>query len=117
MIPEGRPARLYLDVEYPTALNPDKDAAGMMRALKQSMEAAMRQRGIAVGGWVELESSTSTKFSRHLIMPEVCGGWRSAHVLQVVFADNAQMGAFMHGWAEQVCAACAVLSAVCCLLC
>eukprot|EP00658_Telonema_sp_P-2_P042648 TRINITY_DN3063_c0_g1_i1.p1 TRINITY_DN3063_c0_g1~~TRINITY_DN3063_c0_g1_i1.p1 ORF type:complete len:471 (+),score=105.01 TRINITY_DN3063_c0_g1_i1:138-1550(+) len=118
VIPDGKPARLYLDVEYMRDANPDKDGDAMVRWLRRSIERSIEShgRGLACvtadgeggaspeteeGGapgeredgrlrWVELDSSTSTKFSRHLTMPEV------------VFRDNRHMGRFMQAWADRV---------------
>ena len=75
MVAEGEPARLYLDVEYSKAENPDKDSEEMMAVLKQSIEGMVESvLKVLPGPWVEMDSTTATKFSRHLLLPEVHWG-------------------------------------------
>ena len=59
-------------MEYPKQENPDKQPEQMMAALKHSIEHALEMEfEVSPGAWVELDSSTPYKFSRHLLLPDV----------------------------------------------
>jgi hypothetical protein len=71
IIRQGWPCHLYLDLEYNVEDNPDRDGVqtvdivlGMLRqVLQQRLAVQLEDQGV-----LELDSSTDTKFSRHLIV-------------------------------------------------
>ncbi|KAK9847912.1 hypothetical protein WJX84_003322 [Apatococcus fuscideae] len=71
IIREGLPCHLYLDLEYQVAYNPTADGDGMIQQLLRCIRSALKDMfGLELDhSWVyELDSSSSTKFSRHLII-------------------------------------------------
>ncbi|XP_044170934.1 DNA-directed primase/polymerase protein-like [Acropora millepora] len=88
VIPEGAPCRLYFDLEFKTKFNPDKDGTKMVDIfikyvcyqLKSTYGLDCDRKFI-----VDLDSSTSSKFSRHLIF----------HLPGAVFKDNIHVGNFV----------------------
>ena len=71
MILEQSPRCLYFDLEYSTAANPKVCPENIMRAfhteLAEFVEKVQPGFRIAPEDWVELDSSSATKFSRHVI--------------------------------------------------
>ncbi|KAL1528899.1 hypothetical protein AB1Y20_010221 [Prymnesium parvum] len=82
----GRPCHLYLDLEYHRGANPRADGEAMVRVVRDEVEGeVVRRWGEAVMGgaeWIEMDSSTAAKFSRHLVL----------RLAAAAFADNAQCG-------------------------
>ena len=94
LIREGTPCRLYLDLEYGRGANPDiEDGDGdlMVEELIAELREALRSiHGLAVPreAVADLDSSTQTKFSRHLVF-HLPGG--------SLFADAGAVGTFVRG--------------------
>ena len=95
LIRHGSPCHLYLDVEYCRRANPTADGARMIRTLLAELRAALASLleidAAATDDWlrvVDLDSSTPTKFSRHLIL--------RLHNGMTAFSDNLHCGRFVH---------------------
>ena len=92
LIREGTPCRLYLDLEFARAANPEinGDVAEQLMAelVEELRQGLLREYGIQVDrtAFIGLDSSTEKKFSRHLIvhLPD--------HAL---FADACEVGVFV----------------------
>ena len=92
LIREGTPCRLYLDLEFARAANPEinGDIAEqlVMELVEELRQGLLREYGIQVDrtAFIDLDSSTDKKFSRHLIshLPD--------HAL---FADACEVGVFV----------------------
>lgn len=70
LIREGRPCRLYYDLEYSRGANPGADGPGMVRRVVEITGEVLQERfkiSLKDGQVLELDSSSPTKFSRHLI--------------------------------------------------
>ncbi|XP_068746764.1 DNA-directed primase/polymerase protein-like isoform X3 [Montipora capricornis] len=88
VIPEGAACRLYFDLEFKREFNPEKHGAKMVDIfikyvcyqLKDMYNLTCNRESI-----VDLDSSTSSKFSRHLIF----------HLPGAVFKDNINVGNFV----------------------
>ena len=120
LIEEDAPCRLYFDLEFSRALNPDTDGDALTRAwmalvereveafpFEGAAEAAGGAEGAESGGgggappppplkveaYSELDSSTASKFSRHVIV-HLSGG--------ALFANNRHAGAFARHVAAKV---------------
>ncbi|KAI8614382.1 hypothetical protein BC830DRAFT_1127680 [Chytriomyces sp. MP71] len=88
VIREHAPCKLYFDLEYAVEFNPRSDSGRMMKVFKQVvMDALLAKFDIkpASVDIVDLSSSSSTKFSRHLIFNIRNAFWKS----------NAHVGAFV----------------------
>ena len=86
VIIEAQPCHAYLDLEYRVAANPHCDGARMVRTVREALAALVERRlGVAVSDecFVELDSSTDAKFSRHVVL-KLPGG--------AAFADNSHVG-------------------------
>lgn len=71
LIQEAKPCKLYLDLEYMTALNPEHDGEQMLRTLKAQLILFIEKElnlTITEKDILDLVSSTPTKFSHHLIV-------------------------------------------------
>ncbi|KAH7488358.1 hypothetical protein PRIC1_007526 [Phytophthora ramorum] len=89
IIREGVPCRLYFDLEFNRAINPNVDGNALVDRLISLLQLQFHRRyGIRVnqGNIYQLESSTQAKFSRHLIFHLPSGD---------LFADNLHAGAFV----------------------
>ncbi|PRW44999.1 DNA-directed primase polymerase isoform X1 isoform A [Chlorella sorokiniana] len=94
IIRAGAPCHLYFDLEFGREDNPGVDGAAAVYALLSLLRDALRDRFSLdmQDDWVlELDSSTPTKFSRHLIV----------RILGAAFASNAHVGTLV----LQLCAA------------
>lgn len=89
VIREAFAAKLYLDLEFLRAYNPDVHCEKMVESLIDACQrmAGARQQAASV---VVLDSTTERKFSRHLIFQDIA------------FCDNVQMGDFMSRVVEDV---------------
>lgn len=90
IIRQGWPCHLYLDLEYATEHNPGKDGQAAVDAVLGLLRETLATRlGVAIEdpGILELDSSTETKFSRHLIV----------RLPGAAFASNLHAGAVV-GW-------------------
>ncbi|XP_015750339.1 PREDICTED: DNA-directed primase/polymerase protein-like [Acropora digitifera] len=88
VIPEGAACRLYFDLEFKTEFNPDKDGTKMVDIfIKYVCYQLKNMYGLECGRKfiVDLDSSTASKFSRHLIF----------HLPGAVFKDNIHVGTFV----------------------
>lgn len=81
------PCKLYFDIEFKKDLNPDLDAECHMNNLKNSIQEALENEYKISRDLskiiIELDSTSSIKFSRHLIFPKV------------IFKNNIIMGTFV----------------------
>ena len=83
---EGRRAcHLYLDCEFYTEQNSGLDGDVLTALLVTTLTDGIRARGLDVESVVELDSSSASKFSRHLTI-RLAG--------EVAFTDNLAAGAF-----------------------
>lgn len=82
------PCHLYLDLEYYTQVNAGRNGPRMVATLRRELLAALwerYERTVAPDDVVELDSSSPSKFSRHLIV----------RVAGCAFADNSHAGSFV----------------------
>ncbi|KAL7751670.1 hypothetical protein RI367_002669 [Sorochytrium milnesiophthora] len=94
VIMEGKPCKLYFDLEFLVDLNPTSKGDAMTQTLKEFVCQQFRSRykiSCSPGNFVDLSSDTDKKFSRHLI----------CNISRAYFKDNAHVGAFVE---EIVCA-------------
>lgn len=85
IIQEGQACHLYFDLEYSKALNPQLDSARMMDTFKRFICQYLKTVHRVIVGLndiVDLESSSESKFSRHLIV----------RIKNAVFKNNDEMG-------------------------
>lgn len=85
VIPESYPCRLYLDLEYLCELNPESSGPSMTNTLIEILcSYLLMQYGLPCNrsNIINLDSSTSEKFSRHLIF----------NVKDTAFRDNGHAG-------------------------
>ena len=90
IIRQGWPCHLYLDLEYSIPDNPEKDGQAAVDALLSLLREEAHSRlsiHLEDSGILELDSSTDTKFSRHLII----------RFPGAAFATNIHAGAFIQG--------------------
>ncbi|XP_031269541.1 DNA-directed primase/polymerase protein isoform X2 [Pistacia vera] len=88
VIQEGLPCHLYFDLEFNKRDNPEKDGDEMVDLLISITLQALLDKYSIEGNedWIiELDSSTTEKFSRHLIM----------RMPKTAFKDNSHAGAFV----------------------
>lgn len=93
IIREGQPCHIYFDLEFSRALNPDKDGPAAIQSLLEALGCLFQEElgmSLDVADVVELDSSTPSKFSRHLIL----------RIPGHAFASNAHVGALV----RQLCA-------------
>ena len=99
LLREGRRCRLYFDLEFDAVANPGRDGPAAVDALLSLLSGALRcWFGFALDECVvvELDSSTATKFSRHLVVHAPGGA---------AFASAVAAGAFVGAfWAADVAA-------------
>ena len=88
---ENRPCRLYFDIEYSKHLNADLDGEFALKLLKEFVVLEIKKRFASqkecqmdnqIQDMVDLDSSTDSKFSHHLI-------------LNVYFTNNSHAGRFV----------------------
>ncbi|CAM9241375.1 unnamed protein product [Sphacelaria rigidula] len=90
IIREGMPCRMYFDLEFTRACNVGLDGEALVRAWINVVAGKLQQDfGISVGktDFLDLDSSTAKKFSRHLIV-HLPG--------DQLFADNSHVGRFVN---------------------
>ncbi|KAL4186817.1 hypothetical protein AMTRI_Chr09g35980 [Amborella trichopoda] len=88
VIKEGMPCHLYFDLEFNTLLNAERNGDEMVDLLMSVIFDAISEKYSIQGKleWIlELDSSTTEKFSRHLII----------HIPNVAFKDNLHVGSFV----------------------
>ena len=71
---EDRPCWLYFDLEYSTEHNPNLDPELAMDAFSKTLAAFCSDilaTELDLEGLIELDSSTSSKFSKHVLVPRV----------------------------------------------
>lgn len=89
---EGLPCHLYFDLEFPTSSNPGCDGDRMVMVLVQHVMLCLATAyGVSVRpeDFVHLDSTSKTKFSRHLIL-RACSSTPHA-----AFTSNAHAGNFV----------------------
>nr|XP_031842782.1 DNA-directed primase/polymerase protein-like [Nomia melanderi] len=85
VIPENSPCRLYLDLEYFIALNPESDGPSMTNTIVDIFAAyLLKHWGLPCNKYntIDLDSSTPEKFSRHIIL----------NIKHIAFKDNYHVG-------------------------
>ena len=88
IIRHGTPCRAYLDLEYAKECNLNVDGDALTNAIIDSMSKRMKKVyrvDAALQNFIVLDSSTSTKFSRHVILNHP----------GAIFLDNSHVGAFV----------------------
>ena len=88
IIRQGWPCHIYLDIEFSLKDNPDLDGNSSVILIIDLLKATLRDTfhvQVEDKGILELDSSTETKFSRHLIV----------RLPGVAFADNTHVGALI----------------------
>ncbi|KAJ3098179.1 hypothetical protein HDU96_000110 [Phlyctochytrium bullatum] len=88
LIREGCPCKLYFDLEYNKAANPNHDGERMISTLKSLVSDDLLTRyniKVKEEAWIDLSSSTDAKFSRHLIL----------NLPMAVWKDNGHVGRFV----------------------
>ncbi|URE06812.1 coiled-coil domain-containing protein 111 [Musa troglodytarum] len=88
VIKEGLPCHLYFDLEFDKTVNADKNVDDMVDILMSvTFNILFEKYAIkANDGWIiELDSSTTKKFSRHVII----------RMPKIAFKDNLHVGAFV----------------------
>ncbi|XP_057871559.2 uncharacterized protein LOC131077968 isoform X2 [Cryptomeria japonica] len=88
VIQEGSPCHLYFDLEYNCTANLNADGVAMVDLLLSVISDAMLDIysfNFETDWTVELDSSTTEKFSRHLVV----------HMPNAAFKDNSHVGAFV----------------------
>ncbi|XP_078446317.1 DNA primase [Wolffia australiana] len=88
VIQEGLPCHLYFDLEFSKLDNPERNADEMVDTLVTVIFSLLFDKYSIEGKreWImELDSSTTEKFSRHLIV----------RIPQTAFKDNSHVGAFV----------------------
>ncbi|ELT98007.1 hypothetical protein CAPTEDRAFT_224955 [Capitella teleta] len=89
LIPEGAVCRLYFDLEFQRAENPDKDGHSAVAVLIQYICACLKKRfqvNCCEKDVLILDASTPSKFSQHLIF----------HMAGAAFKCNVTAGNFVH---------------------
>jgi hypothetical protein len=89
IIRQGWPCHLYLDLEFNVEDNPERDGQAAVDAVLSMLRQVLQQRlGVQLNdqGVLELDSSTVTKFSRHLIV----------RLPGAAFANNLHAGVLIH---------------------
>lgn len=87
------PLCCFQDLEFSRALNPDKDGPAAIQSLLEALSCLLQEElgmSLDIADVVELDSSTPSKFSRHLIL----------RIPGHAFASNAHVGALV----RQLCA-------------
>nr|XP_018681352.1 PREDICTED: DNA-directed primase/polymerase protein isoform X5 [Musa acuminata subsp. malaccensis] len=95
VIKEGLPCHLYFDLEFDKTVNADKNVDDMVDILMSvTFDILFDKYAIeANDGWIiELDSSTTKKFSRHVII----------RIPKVAFKDNSHVGAFVSETEQEV---------------
>ena len=93
VIREGTPCHLHVDLEFATAPNPHVDGERMVARLRREIISTLGANyGIAAAACdvVDLDSSTPSKFSRHVLV----------RIDGAAFADNAECGGFVQACCE-----------------
>ena len=97
LLREGRRCRLYFDLEFDADANPGRDGPAAVDALLSLLAESMPRRlGVSLDACtvVELDSSSASKFSRHLVVHAPGGA---------AFASAVACGGFVRAfWAEDV---------------
>eukprot|EP00903_Cladosiphon_okamuranus_P013714 g12770.t1 len=96
IIREGCPCRMYYDLEFSRSYNDGLDGEELVRTWINVVSGKLHQVfGISVGGanFLDLDSSTPKKFSRHLIL-HLPG--------DQLFQDNSHVGRFVNSLAEDL---------------
>eukprot|EP00873_Tetraselmis_striata_P020119 jgi/Tetstr1/440383/TSEL_028717.t1 len=93
LIRQGWPCHIYFDLEFPRGPNPDLDADRMVDALLTGVEAVLKRRYELPRDWaiqpewvLELDSTSGTKFSRHLVLQLHSG------TAPIAFRNNTHVG-------------------------
>lgn len=101
VIEHNKPCKLHLDIEFDRRLNPSSDGQSMIRIFKRFLIDYILQKtgvSVAISDIVDLDSSTQSKFSRHLIVagPRVESTYLE-HMRRtlLIFRNNIECGAFV----------------------
>lgn len=88
VILDRAPCKLYLDIEFQRNLNGDVNGDLCMELIREVIQAELQREfkvSVRPVDFIELDSSTDSKFSRHLILNSGIA----------VFKDNSHVGAFV----------------------
>ena len=90
VIQEGQPCWLYFDLEFSKIVNPQLDADEVLVQFRRGLKDFCAKEGVQYDEslTVVLDSSTESKFSKHVI------------VKSLAFEDNIQAGGFVHTFVE-----------------
>ena len=89
VIPQGLPSKLYFDIEYKKSDNPERSEEQGAQSLRDLIDHVLHQLQVLCGvqsgvkDVLDLDSSTETKFSHHVI------------ICNAVFENNFECGAFV----------------------
>lgn len=95
MIQEGMPCHLYFDIEFEKELNPGVDGNNLLEIFKDYVQFRLQNIfcvQICRNSIIDLDSSTITKFSRHLIF----------RIPGKLFADNLHVGSFVQNMVNDI---------------
>lgn len=93
VIREGQPSKLYLDVDVQLERNQQANCMDGLKSLIKLINNGLKSKfniNINVEEIIQLDSSSKTKFSRHLVYPSV------------IFQHNVECGYFVKGLADAV---------------
>lgn len=91
LIIENTPCKLYLDLEFKREFNPGLNDDEMMQILIRELDAFLYSQCTQnLGNFIQLDSSTDAKFSRHII------------AAKVIFQDNIQLGYFLQSFVSSM---------------
>lgn len=96
VITAGKPCHLYLDLEYHRETNPAANGEQMMITVREEVTQALTARygpEIVRGmEWIDMDSSTASKFSRHLVL----------RLSVAAFESNQHCGKLIHSMCESM---------------
>lgn len=90
VIPEFTPCKLYLDLEYDKQLNPNSNGTEMVKIFVKLILTRLKQLYSLTAGpnmVLNLDSTTSTKFSRHLIFQNPICSYANNYVVGMIVKD------------------------------
>jgi DNA-directed primase/polymerase protein len=90
VIPEFTPCKLYLDLEYDVQLNPNSNGPEMVEIFIKLILVRLKQLYSLTAGRnmvLDLDSTTSAKFSRHLIFQNPICSYANNYVVGMIVKD------------------------------
>jgi len=99
IIPGNSPCRLYFDIEYPIGSDTSIDGEYLVATLLELISLHLKRCfGLDVTprcNILELDSSTTKKFSRHIIFHLKQNSSKDSNEREILFASNEHVGAFV----------------------